>query len=123
MTTDFTLIVENKPGALADVAQALGRVGENIEGICCFVSQAIAMVHVAVEHAGAARRELEAIGLKVYEAREVALVGLDDHPGAAGDVLRRLGDAGINIDMAYLATHTRLVVSADDLEKVRHVIG
>jgi len=122
MATDLTVIVENRPGKLADVAEALGRVGENIEGVCCFVSQAIAQVHVAVEHAGAARAELERLGLKIYEAREVVVVPVEDHPGAAADVFRRLADAGVNIDMVYLASRTRLVVSADDLDKVRHVI-
>ena len=123
MATDFTLIVENRPGALADVAEALGRVGQNIEGICCFVSQGIAIVHVAVEEAGVARKELENIGLKVYEATEVVVVQIDDSPGAAGAVLRRLGNAGISIDMAYLATRTRLVVSARELDKIGAIIG
>jgi hypothetical protein len=122
MITDFTLIVENKPGRLADVAEAIGRVGENIEGVCCFVSQSIAQVHVAVEQAGAIRGELERLGLKIYEEREVAIVPLEDQPGAAARVLRRLADAGVNVEMAYLATGTRLVVAGSDLNKVNHVL-
>ncbi|HEV3312548.1 MAG TPA: amino acid-binding protein [Chloroflexota bacterium] len=123
MTTDLMLVVDNRPGALADVAEAMGRVGVNIEGICCFVSQGIAMVHVAVEHAGSARKELEHIGLKVYEAREVVVFDLEDSPGAAADVLRRIGNAGVSLDMAYLATGTRMVIAADDLDKVRAVLS
>jgi len=122
MATNLSLIVENRPGALADVADAMGRAGVNIDGLCCFVSQGIAIVHIAVEDAAAARKEAEHIGLKVYEARPVVLVNLDDHPGAAGDILRRLGDGGVNLDLAYLATGTRMVIGADNLDKVRAVL-
>jgi hypothetical protein len=104
------------------VAEAMGRAGVNIDGLCCFVSQGIAMVHMAVADVAAARREAEHIGLKVYEAREVALIQLEDHPGSAGELLRRLGNAGISLDMAYMATKTRMVIAADDLAKVRAVI-
>lgn len=123
MTTDLALIVDNRPGALADVTEAMGRAGVNIEGLCCFVSQGIGILHMAVEHAAAAQREAEHVGLKVYESRPVAVVEIEDHPGAAGEVLRRLGDAGIDLDLTYMATRTRMVIGADNLDKVRMVVG
>jgi hypothetical protein len=42
-----------------------------------------------------------------------------DRPGVLGQVSRKLGDAGVNITLAYLATNTRLVFAADDLAKAR----
>ena len=36
-----------------------------------------------------------------------------------GDVARRLGEAGVNVTLAYLATDTRLVFAADDLAAAR----
>ena len=123
MTTNLTLIVENRPGSLAGVTEALGHAGVNIDGVCCFVSQGIAILHLAVEQASQARREIERIGLKVYEERPVALVALADEPGAAAAALRRLADAGVNIDLAYLATETRIVIGSDNVDKVGAVIG
>ena len=123
MSTDLMLVVENRPGALADVTEAMGRAGVNIDGLCCFVSQGIALVHVAVEHPAEARREAERIGLKVYEERGVAVIELEDQPGAASKVFRKLGDAGISLDVVYLATRTRMVIGADDIDKVRAVVG
>ncbi|HUF83274.1 MAG TPA: hypothetical protein VMQ81_01650 [Acidimicrobiia bacterium] len=40
---------------------------------------------------------------------------LDDRPGE----LARLGYAGVNISLAYLATSTRLVFGADNLAEVK----
>jgi hypothetical protein len=49
-------------------------------------------------------------------------VDIEDRPGAMGDVARRLGDGGINITLAYLATSTRLVLAADDLARARQAL-
>ena len=35
------------------------------------------------------------------------------------DEVRRIADAGVNLELVYLATATRLVVGADDLEAAR----
>ena len=44
---------------------------------------------------------------------------VDDRPGILGDVARKLGDGGVNITLAYVATDTRLVFGADDLEAAK----
>jgi hypothetical protein len=49
----------------------------------------------------------------------VVVVEVEDRPGVLGDVTRRLGSAGVNITLAYLATGTRLVLAADDLARAR----
>jgi hypothetical protein len=48
---------------------------------------------------------------------------LEDRPGALGEVSRRLGDAGVNITLTYLATDTRLVLAADNLAAARTALG
>jgi hypothetical protein len=122
MTTNLNLVLENHPGTLGDVTEALGRAAVNIEGLCCFASQGIAILHIAVEHADAARRAVEHIGLKVYEERPVEVIQVEDRPGAAGQVFRKLGRAGVNVDLAYLASGTRLVIGADDIDTLRAVV-
>jgi hypothetical protein len=37
-------------------------------------------------------------------------------------VARRVADAGVNIDMVYMGTNSRLVVAAYDLDKARSAI-
>ena len=83
------------------------------------------MMYVAVEDTAGARRALERAGLKISDEQEVVAVPVDDRPGAAGEVLRRIADAGVNIELAYIATGPRIVVAAHDVGKaqatVRHV--
>jgi hypothetical protein len=52
----------------------------------------------------------------------VVLVQLEDRPGVLGGVTRRIADAGVNLKLAYLATGTRLVVAADDLDRAETAI-
>ena len=44
---------------------------------------------------------------------------LEDVPGSAGAALRRIADAGANLQLVYMATGTRLVLGVDDLEAAR----
>lgn len=39
MATDLTLILEDRPGTLADLGEAAGKAGVNIDGLCGFPSE------------------------------------------------------------------------------------
>jgi hypothetical protein len=122
MLKNLTVVLENRPGALAGACEAIGQAGVNIEGLCCFASQGIAILYVALEDGAAARRAVERAGLKVSEERDVVAINVEDHPGSAARILRRIADAGINVELAYLATGPRIVVGAHDVEKLRRVL-
>jgi len=119
MMKDLTVILEDRPGTLADMGEALGKAGINIEGSCGFPSEGKGVGHILVEDAAAARRALEEIGIEVGNEREVLVLEIEDRPGALGEVSRRIANAGVNIDLCYLATNTRLVIGADDQDKAR----
>ena len=124
MAIDITLLVGDQPGELARVGEVLGRAGVNIEGLCAVTSGGgQAEVHVLVEDLEAALPALSRAGLAISAEQEVLVVALQDRPGALGAVSRRLGDAGVNISLAYLATHTRLVLAADSLAAARTAVG
>src|SRR5213593_51344 len=122
MATDLAVTVEDKPGELASLGEATGRAGINIDGVCCFPSEGRFVVHLLVDDAAGTRRAVENAGYTSIEEREVVIVGLEDRPGALGETTRRIADAGVNIELAYLATNTRLVVGAADLDKVGAVV-
>lgn len=122
MMKDLTVILEDRPGTLADMGEALGKAGINIEGSCGFPSEGKGVGHILVEDAAAARRALEEIGIEVGDEREVLVLEIEDRPGALGEVSRRIANAGVNIDLCYLATNTRLVIGADDLDKARAAV-
>ena len=122
MARDLTVFLEDRPGRLADLSEALGDAGINIEGICGVPQQGKGVIHVLVEDAAAARQALEANGMNVSAEREVLIMEVEDRPGALGKIARKLANAGINIELIYAATSTRLVIAVDDLEKARGAV-
>ncbi len=50
---------------------------------------------------------------------EVIVTPVKDQPGALAQLLGPVADAGVNIDLAYTATDSRLVLGVDDLERAR----
>jgi hypothetical protein len=122
MPSDLTVILEDRPGALAKVGEALGRAGINIEGICGVTVLGKGTVHILVENGKKARQVLEANHIDVAKEVEVLVVPVEDRPAVLGNVARRLATAGVNLNLAYLATSTRLVIGADDLEKAREAV-
>ena len=122
MTKDLTVILEDRPGTLADVGEALGKAGINIEGGCGFPCEGEGVLHILVEDAPAARRALEEVGIEVRDERQILALEIEDRPGALGEVSRRIANAGVNIDLVYLATNNRLVIGADDLDKARAAV-
>jgi hypothetical protein len=120
MATDVTVYLDDQPGELARLGQVLGEAGVNIEGFCAIASAGgQAETHVLIEDAAVAFDALAAAGIEVVLEQEVAVVPVEDRPGELGQVSRKLGDAGVNITLAYLATSTRLVFAADDFAKAK----
>jgi len=121
MAKDLTIYLGDHPGSLAKVGEALGKAGVNIEGICGVTVQGKGVIHVLVADAVKARRTLEANHIDVAKETDVVVLDVEDRPGVLGNVARRLANAGANLHIAYLATSSKLVVGADDLEKVRAI--
>jgi hypothetical protein len=123
MATNLTIELEDKPGTLAELGEALGGAGINIEGLCGYASGGKGIVHLLVEDGAAARAALEGAAIDVQDERDVVVVDIEDRPGALGVITRRLSNAGVSLNLAYLATNTRLVLGADDVESVRRAVG
>jgi len=77
-------------------------------------------IHVLVDQAGAARQALESAGFTVEAEREAIVIdSVTDAPGVLGELTGKVSDLGVNLEVAYLATNTRLVLVADDTERAR----
>lgn len=119
MAQDLTIHLEDRPGTLAEVGEVLGKAGINIDGLCGFPSEGKGVLHVLVEDGARAKTALESAGVSVSGLRDVLLLEIKDRPGAFGETARKIANAGVNVNLAYLATGTRLVIVADDLAKAR----
>jgi len=60
---DLTIALENRPGALAEMGDALGRAGVSIEGGGAFVVNGQGVAHFLFEDGDAAREALDAAGI------------------------------------------------------------
>jgi len=122
MATDLTVILADRPGTLVSLGEALGSAGINIEGMCGFPCQGEGVLHILIEDAAAARKALKQTGHEVRGEREVLVVDIEDRPGAFAEMARQIADADVNFDLVYLATDTRMVIGASDLDKVRTLL-
>ena len=124
---DLTVSLEDRPGTLADLGEALGKAGVNIEGMCAVASEGRSIIHLLVTDANAARTALEGAGIKVEGEAEPLVSELPsdriDRPGAVGAMARAMADAGVNVQVAYLATKNRAVLVTSDNAKARQALG
>jgi hypothetical protein len=122
---DLTVILKNIPGTLADLGETLGRNGINMEGICGFPLKDEAFIHILVEDETKTRSILEQAGFQVSAVREVLVLAGQPgknvlvEPGTGGRIARKIGNAGVNIDLIYFAALNRLVIGVDNLEKAK----
>jgi hypothetical protein len=123
MATDLRIEAENRAGQLATISEELGKVGVNVDGFCAAVAGGQGVMHLLVEDADTARQALLGAGFPVVDQHEaIVLDDVDDRPGYLGEMARRLADSGVNIDVAYLASRTRLVFGVDDAEAARQAL-
>ncbi|HEY0372867.1 MAG TPA: amino acid-binding ACT domain-containing protein, partial [Thermoanaerobaculia bacterium] len=99
---DLTIALEDRPGALAEMGETLGRAAVSVEGGGVFVVDGVGVAHFLFHEGAAARRALESAGIRVVEENEVVTVRLDQGtPGQLGKISRLMADAGVNIRVQY----------------------
>ena len=122
MAYDLTIEIDNAPGALAEVATAISDAGVNIAAATCIGTGERAELHILVPYAEAAHHLLAISHIAVTREREVIVVDAEDRPGVLADMTRKIAKAGINLDLVYVATRSRLVFGAADVAALRAVV-
>jgi hypothetical protein len=120
---DLLIEIDNEPGALASVAAAISDAGVNLAAATCVGTADRVELHVLVPHAEAARHALAISHLGVTREREVVVVEVEDRPGVLADLTRKVGRAGVNLDLVYVATRNRLVFGSPDLEGLKAALA
>lgn len=96
----FSVLVENRRGALAELCTKLAEKAVNILGLMVPEQPGVVPVRLVVNSIETARKVFDGLGLK-YTEEDVLAVRLSDRPGALGKVTRKLADHGIDIRYAY----------------------
>jgi hypothetical protein len=124
---DLTVSLEDRPGTLAALGEALGGGGVNIEGLCAVTHEGRGIIHILVQDEAKARSAIEQAGIKVEGESEPMVSELPqdgvDRPGTLGDMARKVADAGVNVQVVYLATKNRAVIVTSDNAKAKAALG
>ena len=119
---DLAIALGNRPGALAEMGDALGRAGISIEGGGAFVLDGQGVGHFLFEDGAAAKSALETAGIRVLKVNDVLVQRLNQAlPGQLGKLTRRMAEAGVNIEVLYSDHDHQLILVVDDLANGRAV--
>ena len=97
---EFTVTIEDKPGALGKCFAALAGRGVNILAFQSYVEERESLTRLLVDDPATATAVLGSMHM-IFEETEVAVVRLAHRPGELGRAASRLGEGKINIDYTY----------------------
>jgi hypothetical protein len=124
MAVDMVIEVNNEPGALAKVAAAVSDAGVNLAAATYTGAGRTAELHILVPHAEPVRHALAITSQAITREREVVVVEIDDdRPGVLADLARKVAEAGVNLDLVYVATHNRVVFGSPDIDRLRAALA
>lgn len=117
--TEFVVQMENRPGRLASLTEALAAFGVNIEALAAYGTDGDGTVRLIVDDAPTARRVLSEAALH-HDENAVLTAELPHRPGELARLTRSIADAGINIDAIYVlrasAEGVEFAISVDQPE-------
>jgi hypothetical protein len=123
---EFTVTIEDKPGALGKCFLALSERGVNILAFQSYVEERESLVRILVDNTAAAMAVLGGLHM-IFEETDVAVIKTEHRPGELGRAAARLGENKINIDYSYCgfepgSTKALMVFGVDNLNKASIVL-
>jgi len=117
---EFTVTIEDKPGALGKCFLALAERGVNILAFQSYVEEGESLARFLADDTDAAKAVLGSLRM-IFEITDAAVVRVAQRPGALGRAAARLGAKNINIDYSYCGMEPGsalglLVFGVDDLD-------
>ena len=96
----IVISIENSPGRLLEVADALGKAGINLRALNLVDTGAFGQLRLLVSDVVRARQILMEMHISAF-VNEVVAAEIDDTPGSLAKLLRPLRDANINLIYMY----------------------
>jgi hypothetical protein len=96
-TKQFTISVQNQPGAVAEIARTLGNAKVNILALLGTAQGTTGTVQLVVEDARRAKKALDAAKL-AYQEIPAEEYELPNKPGALAQYLEKLEAKGVNLN-------------------------
>lgn len=121
IVSQISVFLENQPGRLGSLCDALSEAGVNIEAIMVPSGTDYGIVHVVVDRPEDALKALEQRAYRTYTSR-VLDMRIENHPGTLAAIADRLADLGIDVKYAYSAVTEgggRVILAVSDVEGAR----
>lgn len=123
----LAIFLENRPGMLAKVCDALSDAKINIYAITTSDTVDHTVIRLVVSDPRKALLLFEEHGTLVVED-EVLMVDCDNKPGTLAQLSHRLAKGGVNVEYLYSATHPRVkkglvIVRVDNVKKALKVLN
>ena len=122
----FIINAENRPGALADLAEALSERGINISGVAGAAWDDSGAIGLITNDDAGTRSVLDGRNADYREADLVA-ARMEDKPGTLGMAARKLAERGVNIEAimptGMQGTKVTVAFAVDDAAAAREALG
>jgi hypothetical protein len=92
----FSITVQNEPGAVAHIARTLGDAKVNILALLATVQGSIGIAQITVDSPARAKKALDAGGIK-YQETAAEEYELANTPGSLANHLEKLAAKGVNL--------------------------
>ena len=99
-TKQFTIAVDNQPGAVAGIARTLGNAKVNILSLLGTAQGTGGTVQLIVDDARRAKKALDSARI-AYQETPAEAYDLPNKPGALADSLAKLAAKGVNLNSIY----------------------
>ena len=125
--TQLAVFLENRPGALARVCEALAKAGINIHALTVSDTVDHSVIRMIVSDPTKALMLLGERGVLAFE-NDVLCIDAANEMGVLGRIADALSRAEVNIEYAYFATGGTspkgiIVLRASDLEKAQRALS
>jgi hypothetical protein len=123
---EFTVTIDDEPGALGKFFLALAERGINVLAFQSYVEEGESLARVVVDNPASAKKVLGGLRM-IFEETDAAVVRLAHRPGELGRAASRLGEEEINIDYSYSglepgSTRALVVFGVDSLTRAAEVL-
>jgi hypothetical protein len=124
--TAFIVDLEDRPGAIAAVAEALAMKGISITSLAGVTTRGAGCAALITNDESGTRKALADARFNVREI-EIVPHAIEDRPGSFAEVARKLADAGVNLE-AVLPTgmsggKVSIAFATKDVAKAREALG
>src|ERR1017187_499831 len=104
---EFTVTIEDKPGALGKCFLALAERGVNILAFQTYVEEGESLARFLADDTATANAVLGSLHM-IFEETDVAVVRLENRPGQLGRAAALLGENQVNIDIGRASCRERV---------------